>query len=237
MKRLAICVGLTRVDPAAYDGWDGRCPGCDLDAARFAALCGDAGFDGVTLLLNAAATASAISEVFLDMARSLGPDDLLVFYNSGHGGQIPDLNGDEGDGLDETLCWHDTEFCDDRFSRLLAAVPHAARVFHVTDTCNAGTNFRARRRRSTPLTLGQKAVCRFRGAGLLHFGGASDGRHSYGDDDGGEFTNALLDAVARARKPLSYHEWFARAQSRMPRTQRPILSSHGRRFSDRVKLT
>lgn len=32
---------------------------------------------------------------------------------SGHGGQLPDLNGDESDGRDETWCFFDGELVDD----------------------------------------------------------------------------------------------------------------------------
>lgn len=241
--RLAVVVGLARVDPAAYGGWDGECPGSDVDATRFGTFCYRAGFDGVAVLVDASATADNITEVFLEAIRWLKADDLLVFYNSGHGGQVRDLDGDEADRLDETLAWYDGEFSDDQFGRLLAAVPKGARVLHVTDTCHAGTNFRGRngkkrpRLASTPMSLGSKATAKFRGS-LVHFGGASDDRYSYGDDRGGQFTRALLHAVRHARKPISYGTWFARAAKRMPDYQRPVLAAHGGPpFVDRRALT
>jgi hypothetical protein len=36
-----------------------------------------------------------------------------VFFVSGHGGQVKDTDGDEEDGLDETLCLWDGQCADD----------------------------------------------------------------------------------------------------------------------------
>ncbi|KAG6328631.1 hypothetical protein ID866_10458 [Astraeus odoratus] len=37
------------------------------------------------------------------LVRDAQPHDSLFFHYSGHGGQIPDTNGDETDGLDEVI--------------------------------------------------------------------------------------------------------------------------------------
>lgn len=227
MKRLAICLGLTRVDPAAYDGWDGACPGCDRDAARFARACHDAGFDGVQVLINQAATARRIEAAFDGMRSDLGLGDLLVLYNSGHGGQQPDENGDELDGRDETLCWWDGEVVDDALGRCFATIRPGVRTLLVTDTCNSGTPYRGMAvKRSMPVDLTMGASQKLRGA-LLHFGGCADGRKAYGTDQGGVFTNALLAAMGWAKRPLTYQEWFERAQKRMKKRQVPVLAEWG----------
>jgi len=241
MKRLAICVGLTRLDPTAYDGWPGDCPGCDRDAAAIARLCHDAGFDGVSVLINEAATAANIKAVYLQTIKRLSADDLLLLFNSGHGGQQPDLDGDELDGLDETLCWWDGQVSDDRLAYFFSRIPAGVRVLYLSDTCNSGSNYRGmptrRARRSTPAALSERVVGRFIGS-MLHFGGCTDGRSSYGDDDGGLFTLALLDALSDARRTLTYAEWFARAAKRMPKYQVPVFSTWGREdFSEREVLT
>lgn len=240
MKRLALSIGLTRLDPAAYGGWDGACPGCDRDAARWAAACHDAGFDGAEVLINAMATAARIKAAFLGMLKGLAAGDLLVLANSGHGGQMPDqVGGDELDGRDETLCWFDGERNDDVIASFLSRVPRGVRVLTISDTCNSGSNFRGRRdvRRSTPARPPAKAVARFRGS-LIHFGGCSDGRASFGDDQGGVLSIAALDALARARRPISYREWFRRTAQRMPAYQVPVFEEWGGPpFSERVALT
>jgi hypothetical protein len=77
----------------------------------------------------------------------------------------------------------------------------------------------------------------FRGT-LLHFGGCADGRSSYGSDDGGAFTLALLGTLADSRKPLTYQQWFDRVAKRMGKRQVPVMSSWGSPgFRDMEALT
>jgi len=236
MKRFAICVGLTKLDPDHYGGWDGNCPGCDRDVARFAEVCHDAGFDGVTALVNAAVTTPGVYGAFSEVCRQLEEGDLLVLYNSGHGGQQRDTDGDEEDRKDETLCWYNGEVVDDQIGQYLCRLAKGTRVLFVSDTCNSGSNYRGIRRRSTPVRLHTEATRKFQGA-LIHFGGCADGRSSYGADDGGAWTNALLDAMARARKPISYREWFFRAKCRTARPQVPVFAEWGGpSFAEKVAL-
>jgi hypothetical protein len=192
--------------------------------ARFAEKCHDAGFDGVTCFINAAANKANIKGAFIEASKRLKADDLLVVYNSGHGGQQPDANGDESDGRDETLCWWDGEVLDDQLATYFYKLYVRVRVLFISDTCNSGTNYRGvRKNHSTPVKLNDRAThCCGR---LLHFGGCADGRSSYGTDQGGEFTLALLDVLSKARKQLTYKEWFDRTNDRMPRHQVPVFST------------
>jgi len=221
-------LGCTKLAPAAYDGWEGECPGCDRDLYRWAKLHHDTGFDGVTALYNAAATKPNIKAVFKTACAQLNSGDLLSLYFSGHGGQLPDISGDELDGKDETLCLFDGELIDDQIAVYLNMVPRGVGVLFVTDSCNSGTNVRGRARvkRGSPVQLGRALSDGFK-VPILHIGGCTDGRSSYGDDSGGVLTNAILDTLARARKPLSYTELFARVEGRMPAHQRPVMATYG----------
>ena len=225
--RLAICLGLSRLDPASYDGWPGECPGADRDAARFGTACHDAGFDGVTCLVNQFVQPRYVKPVFTAARKQLKAGDLLVLFNSGHGGQMPDIDGDEQDGKDETLLWWNGEINDDTIAKYLATLPKGVRVLFVADTCNSGTLYRGRIdvAKSTPMQFA-RAPRKYRGS-LLHLGGCEDGRVSWGDTDGGQWTIALLDALNSARKPLTYREWYARAVMRMPDHQRPVWDEYG----------
>jgi hypothetical protein len=238
MTRYAILAGLTRLDPDAYDGWDGHCPGCDRDVYRMGRLLHDRGFDGIEVLVNSAATIQGVKEAFVRAAKTLTDGDLLTLYVSGHGGQVDDIDGDEDDGKDETLALYDGEAEDDRIADYLRTIPKGVRVLFLTDSCNSGTNYRGmrRRKRSTPVKLASKSDG-FKGS-LLHYGGCSDGRYSYGDWDGGKFTNAMLDTIAKARKPLNYIDLFQRTSERMPSYQQPSIGQWGGpAFSDREVFT
>jgi len=231
-RRLAILAGCTRLDPDAYGGWEGECPGCDRDVARFATLCHDEGFDGIWVLVNEAASSDGLKSAFLSaLDKPFTPDDLLVLFFSGHGGQQPDVSGDEWDGKDETLCLWDGELLDDRIAEYLAMLPEGLRVFFVTDSCNSGTNFRGMRRaQSSPIVLPPLDDLRIQ-ARVLHFGGCTDGRYSHGEDDGGWFTNALLASWGYKRKPLSYAKWWHRSWELMKkkygRQQVPSIAQQG----------
>ena len=241
MKRLAICLGITRVDPTspAYGGWDGDCPGCDRDAARVATIAHDRGFNGVCALVDSCVDHPYVVPAFEAAAAVLGADDLLLLYYSGHGGRQRDLDGDEDDGHDETLCWYSGEVLDDRIADYLRRLPAGVRVLLISDSCNSGTQFRGRSKRqhSTPVQLSPKSVDGFAGS-LISFGGCADGRSSYGADEGGKFTIALLDVLKKARKSLTYADWFSRAAKRMPKYQTPVLQTWGDpSFLDREALT
>ncbi len=78
------------------------------------------------------------------LINSTKPGDDIVFYYSGHGGQVKDRNGDERDGLDETLSPHDTsknfgnQITDDTFSKLLGRMK-GRNLTAIIDSCHSGT--------------------------------------------------------------------------------------------------
>ncbi|CAL5379529.1 unnamed protein product [Camellia sinensis] len=68
----------------------------------------------------------------------------LVFYYTGHSSQVPDNNGDELDGYDESLCPVDylTEgnILDDEINAtIVRPLPRGAKLHAIIDTCKSGT--------------------------------------------------------------------------------------------------
>jgi len=215
MLRRAVIAGLTKVDPAANGGWDGDCPGCDVDADVMALLCREQGLQ-VSLHHNAQASAPRLVAAARAAWRDMKAGDLFVFYISGHGGQERDTSGDEEDGQDETLCLWDGPLSDDFLRGLWDEMPPGIRVLFITDTCNSGTNFKARSYRRT--------VPRRFGGQLIHFGGCDDGKSSYGSASGGVWTTALIDAW----KPgIPLRVWYMEAASRMTSKQVPAYAEYG----------
>jgi hypothetical protein len=109
---MAITIGLNAVDPAHYSGWSGELRACEFDANDMAAIAKAQGFTASTLLTRAATRQAVLSHIS-DAAQKLQSGDILLLSYSGHGGQLPDLNSDEPDGLDETWCLFDGELVDD----------------------------------------------------------------------------------------------------------------------------
>jgi hypothetical protein len=213
--RRAVVAGLTQVDPDAYGGWDGNCPGCDIDAEIFARLCAENGLE-VGLALNESATIENLVTAARGAWRDMSENDLFVFYISGHGGQIKDVSGDEEDAQDETLCLWDGELSDDVLRSLWEEIPAGVRVLFITDTCNSGSNYKARSFR--------KALPRNFTGSLIHYGGCADGESSFGSEQGGAFTTALIDAWDPSH---TYQSWFNEALQFMSRNQIPVYAEYG----------
>ena len=96
-------------------------------------------------LLSLEATKDAIRESITGwLASQAGPGDLAIFYFAGHGAQVFDLDGDEPDGLDETLAPTDImllsserDIRDDELRVWLETIP--AQVLVILDSCHSGT--------------------------------------------------------------------------------------------------
>jgi len=140
-KGYALTVGLNAVDPDHYQGWSGELIACEADAKDMAALLAGRGLE-VRTLLTAEATRAAVTQAIAGIAQAAKPGDLFVYTNSSHGGQLPDLNGDEDDGKDETLCMYDGELVDDEIYALLARFAAGVRVLTLSDSCHSGTAMR-----------------------------------------------------------------------------------------------
>lgn len=98
----------------------------------------------IKILKTAEATRDNILSSLYRAAENAAADDIFVFYYSGHGGQQPDIDGDELDGKDETLVAYDREVIDDKIHEALIKFRFGVRVVMISDSCNSGTNYRAR---------------------------------------------------------------------------------------------
>lgn len=103
-RKRALLVGISQYPQTGAYPW--RPLTAHEDVVQIQAALLEHGFagDDVKILEDSAATADGIRTAFrthlIDPAR---PGDTLFFHFSGHGQQVPDDNGDELDGLDETL--------------------------------------------------------------------------------------------------------------------------------------
>ncbi|CAK0766136.1 metacaspase-1 [uncultured Gammaproteobacteria bacterium] len=105
--------------------------------------------DQIKLLIDRDATRDAILTAWKTwLIAGTKPGDEVFFYFSGHGSQVPDLDGDEPDGLDETLVPADVGddgqggwanmIIDDEIDKLLAQLTDR-HVTIVVDSCHSGT--------------------------------------------------------------------------------------------------
>jgi hypothetical protein len=146
---------------AAIDRYRSPVPplnGCVNDIEAVAALLRELGAGGefaldLRVLRDAEATHAAIVDGFRGHLRRAGPEDVALFYYSGHGSQEdapPEFWHLEPDRLDETLVCYDSrdegkwDFADKELAALIAEVaapgPH---TLVVLDCCHSGSGTRA----------------------------------------------------------------------------------------------
>lgn len=244
-KGISIHIGLNKVDPAHYDGWDGALSGCINDANDMLAIAKKKGFASVTLL-DEQATAKAVTKAIADAAKRLSAGDILLFTYSGHGGQVRDTNHDEKDRRDETLCLYDRELVDDELYTLWKKFKKGVRIFMLSDSCHSGSNARGprpsgefRRRRGMPRQLADRVYAKHKklyddiqkknagserarvGASLILISGCMDNQTSADGARNGLFTETLKKVYRNGAFKYGYERLRGEIVQLMPPDQTP----------------
>lgn len=256
IRRLALLVGVGKYKSEKINTLAG--PIGDVQR-MYALLTGPGGYgypkENVCVLLDEQATVANFEAAFeQSLIKRANPKDVVVIYFSGHGSVAPDLNGDEGDGTDETLVLHDSrtnnvpDLLDDDFYTMLEQLhKHTQSITVILDSCNSGTAIRgdevALKARyvdpetdlSNRLTSAQPAKADGSSAfipkdlpGLVLLSAAQDGTSAMEVGGHGIFTDALLTAFAQAAKPpLTYVQAFNRVRSLVAARSPQIPDFHG----------
>jgi hypothetical protein len=137
-QAISIHVGLNEVDPKHYQGWNGKLVACEFDANDMEKLASERGFDSEKLLTKQA-TAEALTAALKKASQKLESGDTLLLTYSGHGGQVPDANGDEKDRMDETWVLYNRQMVDDELYSLFGTFKPGVRIAIFSDSCHSGT--------------------------------------------------------------------------------------------------
>lgn len=135
---ISINIGLNHVDASAYGGWDGQLAACVNDAKCMQQIADSLGYSS-TLLLDEEATADRVICEIGNAARALDAGGILLLTYSGHGGQMPDADGDEDDNKDETWVLYDRQLVDDELYNLWNQFAGGTRIVVLSDSCHSGT--------------------------------------------------------------------------------------------------
>ena len=141
-KGLSLHIGLNAVSPAAYGGWSGDLAACEFDAKDMAAIAKSQGMTS-TVLLTKQGTRAKMLTAMRKAAKQLRKGDLFFLTYSGHGGQVPDVTGEETDKQDETWCLYDGQLIDDELYFELSRFASGVRILVLSDSCHSGTVTRA----------------------------------------------------------------------------------------------
>ena len=132
---LALLVGVSD-----YGGRANNLPNTDRDAQLLFGGLRAAGLlhPASILLRNGEATTKSVSAAFEQAAAQAGPDDLFLFFFSGHGDQVDVARSpQELDGRSETIELHDAAMTDAELGPLFASV-RSRMAMVVIDACYAG---------------------------------------------------------------------------------------------------
>ena len=129
-------------------------PGIDLDLERMRETLQRMGFEDrqIRTLTNSEATSAKVIAAFEGwLKQGVQPNDRVVFYFSGHGSNVPDMDGDETDKVDEVLVTHDMRrarvngkasltgvVSDDKLATLISSNP-SRNIWVIVDSCHSGT--------------------------------------------------------------------------------------------------
>jgi hypothetical protein len=134
--RRALCVGIDAYPPP------NALTGCVKDVAIWTQTLQSAQFEVTPLIQTQATHANILTELRNLVSRSK-PGDVLVFQYSGHGTQVPDLDGDEDDGNDEALVPVDFNegafLIDDDIRAVFDLLPAGVNLTAFVDCCHSGT--------------------------------------------------------------------------------------------------
>ncbi|KAF1352102.1 Metacaspase-1A [Delphinella strobiligena] len=106
------------------------------------------------------------------LVKDARPNDSLFFHYSGHGGQTPDLDGDEDDGYDEVIYPVDyrqtSHIVDDEMHRILVMpLQPGVRLTAIFDSCHSGSALDLPYIYSTQGVLKEPNLAKEAGQGLL----------------------------------------------------------------------
>lgn len=133
---VAISIGLNRVNPEHYAGWTGVLKGCEADAQDLMKIAQAQKLDA-QILLTERATRRAVTEAIRQAADRLRAGDLFILTYAGHGGEVPDRNGDAADKIDRTWCLYDGQMLEDELRAALSTFKAGVRVLVIADTSHA----------------------------------------------------------------------------------------------------
>lgn len=252
----ALCIGLNAVDPDFYEGWDGKLNACENDANAMEHMLASKGFH-TSVLLTKDATRDRVLMKLRELSALAMPGDLVVVTNSSHGGQVPDYDSTEADGMDETICMFDGQIIDDELENAWARFSAGVRVLFVSDSCHSGTVARARfseHDRMLNTTDGSKALPQLTqseiiikqdsrlqvikadavrshseiSASVLALGACQDNQTAMDGRVNGAFTEALLGSLRRYAGE-SYGRIVTHCRRALPPTQTPSFTYAGPR--------
>lgn len=140
-EKFALLVGIDHYNDPRVD-----LMGCVTDVKDIRSMLLERGFKNkyIRVVTDEQATKNNVLNLLEEMIVQSVPGDELVFHFSGHGSQVPDINGDEVDKLDEVLIpydfsWDGGYISDDDIAERFRKIPDGVHMSMISDSCHSGT--------------------------------------------------------------------------------------------------
>lgn len=218
MKGYSIHLGINKLDPQAYRGWEGKLNACENDACSMERIALREGFSETVLLLSSDATFSRFNQAIARFKNLVLPEDMLLITFSGHGGQIKAIvDRREKDNLDEVWCLYDRVVRDDMLFMIWKSLPPRVRVFIVSDSCHSGDILRDRNlayRSTTREYTDQYNSFNSLECSLRLFAACKENERTKDGKELGAFTSAISSSYRTVPK-LGYDDFFNTVVNRL----------------------
>lgn len=174
-----------------YKGTDAELSACVSDCERIRDRFKSRGYHVEEYIQETVLSWRDIKPKLVAFIKSLNRGNVGVVYYSGHGFQLPDVNGDEKDGKDEAIYFSKGDWVgDDELRQIFQQAKLGVNLFLMFDCCHSGTMA------DLPLRLDNLKVVRennfrFR-ANVLSISGCADPNLSYENSKSGFLTEAFL---------------------------------------------
>jgi metacaspase-1 len=225
----ALCVGINN-----YPGTLNDLQGCVNDANDWSAALIGFGFE-TSLILDSQATRQNIKTKLNDLVASAGDGDVIVFTYSGHGTQVIDISGDEGDSYDEAIYVYDGTILDDDLRVIIDKINPKATLVVISDSCFSGTVTRLVPENAKPRFMPAKNVTGDRvvrqrfllpeaNMPEILISGCTDSEYSYDADINGRYNGAMSAmalGVIKQNSNVTYNEFYAGLRKLLPSTDYP----------------
>lgn len=137
-QKNALLIGLNSIDPNHYDGSTGKLNFPEKDVSSMWVLLDAMGFSNIQMLKTPMATRENVLNALAEMAQQTDEGGLMVVYYSGHGGLVPDQNGDEAQD-DQTWCLYNGQLLDDELWQAWSKFKKGSRILFLSDSCHSGS--------------------------------------------------------------------------------------------------
>lgn len=239
-----LIVGMEKINDAAYkkkydkEFDQDATAGVPKDEQRMIKIANRNG-NNITQLRNENATVENIKKAIISIGTVIKKGDTFIFYFSGHGDVLKDLNGDEKSGFDQTMVAYDDFLIDDDVYTLLNKYFRESKNIMIVDACHSATSyklfglsidFKTLKNKKNKFLNETKALtedydsslneaCNF-GNGevidepfnLIYFGATEDEKTATGDGNGGLLT-IIMDTVIN--KALVAGNWNTYTYSKL----------------------